>query len=202
MIDTIIILGILAIAGIAFNIQNRRAIADKRGNGNPDKSEEDPEIRHTIDLIGKGAYKEMTERIERIMKEHSGHKNCRLSLTCGPDTFDGAHELHSLLPGQPVKLLHCRAEGVETIDVYYNGVRIGRLALNEARHLLSLLEHNSIIAAYVAEQNCYRKIGSHQMDIIVFYKQREKEKKDYHKIYSDIKIFKNRKEATKYICLN
>lgn len=202
MIDTIIILGILALAGVVFNMQNRRAIEHKREKRNHLGADEDPEISHTIDLIGKSAYREMTERIERIMKEHSGHKNCKLSLTCGPDTFDGAHELHGLLPGQSVKLLQCRAEGVDTIDVYYNGVRIGRLALNEARHLCSLLEHNSIIAAYVAEQNCYRKIGSHQMDIIVFYKRREIAKKDYHKINSGIRMYKNRKEATKNICLN
>lgn len=216
-------------AGVAFNIQNRREIESRRekesgvlaeetenetfgeqanaGIGesaeavmNPDEAPS--EISRTIELIGEAAYNEMTRRIDTIASRHADQMNVTVGLTCGPDTFDGAHELHRLLPGQPVKLVACRAEGVDTIDVYFNGVRIGRLALNEANDINSLLKHNKIAGAYVAEQNCFGKIGSHQMDLIIFYEPRNNEKKNFFANNSAIRVYKNRKEATQDICLN
>ncbi|MDE6006799.1 MAG: hypothetical protein K2G67_04525 [Muribaculaceae bacterium] len=202
MIDALIIIGILAMAGIAFNIRNLREIDDRHSDERTEQEIEDPELKRTIKLIGERAYKEMTQRIDVIMNRHSDDRNRTISLTCGPDTFDGAHELHGLLPGQALKLVSCRSEGVDTIDVYFNGVRIGRLALNEVQSINSLLTSNKIVGAYVAEQNCFRKIGSHQMDIIIFYKPRKVEKKESHILKSGLEIFKNKKEATKNICMN
>lgn len=223
MISTIIIIGIILIATIAFNMQSRHEIKHRRQKENllytrrPEEEENsedrviiepvstsdaDKEIMRTIELIGHKAYEEMTDRINKIMHRHGSQNSATVSLTCGPDTLDGAHELHRLLPGQPLKLVNCRAEGVDTIDVYFNGVRIGRLALDEADTILSIMRDNSITAAYVAEQNCFGRIGSHQMDIIVFYEPRKRIHRIADVLAPALNSVKKSYVTTKNICMN
>lgn len=210
-------------AAVAFNIQSRQQVKQKRLEENllyssqsdedfknddrviidpVSTTEADKEIMRTIDLIGHKAYVEMTERINRIMHRHGSQNSATVSLTCGPDTLDGAHELHRLLPGQPLKLVSCRAEGVDTIDIYFNGVRIGRLALEEAETILTIMRENSITAAYVAEQNCFGRIGSHQMDIIVFYEPRKRMHHLADVIAPALNTVKKAYSTTKNICMN
>lgn len=177
MTDIILILFIVILASLTFALQTRYEIRKRREARNRERLEALKETtgdRRTIDLIGEEAYHDMTRRIEEILERHS-HQNCiNLTLTCGPDTVDGAHELHSLLPGYPIKLVNCSEGGVETVDVYYNGCRVGRFALLDAMTIRRLMSRNHIRGAYVAEQNCYGIINSHQLAIIIFYEPIEK----------------------------
>lgn len=187
MISTILIICLIVLAGIGFNIQARREVRERRLGKESGREDELPAdslpyrtradeseehcdgIARTIELIGEKAYREMKARIDRIVSAHENQRCVNVSLTCGPDTFDGAHELHRLLPGQALNLVTCAAGGVETIDVYFNGARVGRLALNDAETIREVMKGNKITGVYVAEQNCYGLAGSHQMDIIIFY---------------------------------
>ncbi|MDE7181273.1 MAG: hypothetical protein K2N88_08775 [Muribaculaceae bacterium] len=166
-----------------------------------DKKEETL-MRKTIELIGFDAYIDMKERIEAIGKRHGSERSQIISLTCGPDTFDGAHELHRLLPGQPVKLVNCRVDGVEMIDVFYNGSRVGRLAFNDAVAVTKIMADNRITGAYVAEQNCYGCISSHQMDLILFYAPKQKLPRFSEVLRSSRLYVKNRKGAVRNLCMN
>lgn len=125
--------------------------------------------KRTIDLIGEKAYCEMTERIDALLLRHKGQLCESIPLTCGPGTQAAADELHSLLPGMPLELTLCSEAGVAMIDVYSNGERIGRFALESAAIVRNLMQGNSLKGAYVAEQNCFGIEGSHQLAVIIFY---------------------------------
>lgn len=140
--------------------------------------------QRTIDLIGEEAYNAMTERIDKILREHSHEPCVTLSLTCGPDTEEGAKELHSILPGTPIQLTLCNEGGVDTVDVYNNGLRIGRFALLEAMTIYEIMKNNVLRAAFVAEQNCYGIQDSLQLAIIVFYEPKTKTKPSLTQLFS------------------
>ena len=156
----------------------------------------------TIELIGEEEFREMSRRIDSIMRRHAGHHGVTLQLTCGPDTKAGADNLHSILPGSPLHLVLCREGGVEWIDVYHCGDRIGRLALNEAALVMQLIKSNEIKAVYVAEQNCYGIEGSHKMIIIIFYVHQQD--MDKSRAQSDAKRRLARCDGTRFleICQN
>lgn len=191
MYETILIILILILATIAFNLTSAQSIKAKRQaqmykraasamkDDNPDQK--------TIDLIGEEAYKAMTERIDKILRIHSHEPCITLNLTCGPDTREGSTELHTILPGTPLQLNMCKEGGVETVDIYNNGSRIGRLALLEAMTIKEIMKKNTIRAAYVAEQNCYGIEDSLQMAIIVFYEPKTKTKPTFTQAFTDFK---------------
>lgn len=175
---------IIALAALIFNIDNaykirRRRVekllyANKRAANSRDKENKtassDEDIR-TIELIGETAYRNMNERIEKIMCRHSSHRCLSLNMTCGPDTKDGSTELHHILPGEEVKLILCSERGLKSVDVYHNGIRIGRLTLLESQSIRNILTSNHIRGAYVAEQNCY-EIDALDLRLIIFYEQK------------------------------
>lgn len=180
MIDFLLILIILIASGVAFNLQARHDARSQREALRRERIEHlygEPQYdaydaagdARTIDLIGEEEYHKMTERIDSLLRRH-GHQPClTLNLTCGPDTDEGADELHHILPGMPLRLNLCSEGGVQWVDVYYNGARIGRLALLESMTLRDAMRHNHIRGAYVAEQNCFGIEDSHMLAIIVFY---------------------------------
>ena len=172
MLEVITIILIIALAGLAFNLQTAASVKMQRGGSHRRQAESTMQLsseQSTIDLIGEKTYKEMTERIDEILQKHSHQQCMTLNLTCGPDTKEGAAELHSLLPGTELQLNQCTEGGVDWIDVYAAGARIGRLALLEASSVREISKTNYIRGAYVAEQNCYGIENSHRMALIVFY---------------------------------
>ncbi|MDE5644570.1 MAG: hypothetical protein K2I45_02890 [Muribaculaceae bacterium] len=177
MVDVVIICIVVIAAGVAFCLQARHDMLATRKMLSHERFEqlkkESSESR-TIDLIGEDAYHDMTARIERIIELH-GHQACQtFALTCGPDTAEGSRELHRILPGCPLRLCMCREDGVDWIDVYCNGARIGRMALLDACEITDIMTTNHIRGAYVSEQNCYGVEDSHQIGIIIFYEPKEK----------------------------
>lgn len=159
-------------------------------------------IARTIELIGKEEYSKMTARIEDVIDRHRGQNCTTVSLTCGPDTFDGAHELHRLLPGQPLNLVSCSAGGVDTIDVYFNGARIGRLALADEEKVRDILNGSRMTGAYVAEQNCYGLIGSHRMELIIFTEPLERRSRLSKAYTHALRMLATRRPVTENICQN
>ena len=179
MVDFLLILIILMASAITFNLQARHRVRTRREATRLRRSEEllrgqsDRAVDHTIDLIGEEEFQRMTERVNLILRRH-GHQPCiRLNLTCGPDTPAGADELHHILPGMPLQLTLCSEGGVDWIDVYFNGPRIGRLALMESMILRDAMRSNYVRGAYVAEQNCFGIEDSHLLSIIVFLEKKE-----------------------------
>lgn len=194
MIETILIIFIIALAVVATNFENRRKRLIKRENRKAAQLEQmrskgaDP---HTLDLIGAEAYQEMTDRIDQLLERHKMQPCISVRLTCGPDTAQGAERLHKILPGEPVALNLCTEKGVQYVDVYSQGVRMGRLALMEDMLVRDTMETNHIRGAYVAEQNCYKINNSHDMGILIFYEPKlelpSKMKTIFNKAVSNIK---------------
>lgn len=150
---------------------------------------------NTIQLIGARAYAEMNQRINALLLKHKFQQCMTLRLTCGATCKCAKKELHSLLPGEPVMLTPCPEGGVDWIDLYSNGMRIGRFALQEAEMLRETMEYNYIKGAYVAEQNCYGIEDSTQLGIILFYVSKEE-------IESNKLSQQNYNTQTKDICQN
>lgn len=186
MMDILIVISIMLLAGIAFNYEARLQVrmrrvqqefksARDRGNDSYEHGQSD--VTGTIELIGEEAYKKMTDRIDLILRTHGGQPSISLSLSCGPDSADGEEELHKMLPGDEVQLLLCCEEGVHWVDVYYNGFRVGRLALLGSEAVRDLLNACDIRAAYVAEQNCFGIEDSYDLRIIVFYEPKKREER-------------------------
>lgn len=137
-----------------------------RYNKNINLPEED---RKTIDLIGEKAYRDMNRRIDEIMQRHAAQRSLTLSLTCGPDNAYCARELHHLLPGEELNLLLCSEGGVEWVDAYHNGARIGRLTLIDSQEIRNRMNSHHVTGVYVAEQNCYEIEESYDLRLIMFY---------------------------------
>lgn len=176
MTDIILIIAIIGIAALAFNLQTRHEIRirrEERRRARIEAIRDECADARTIDLIGEEAYREMTDRISRVLKKHKEDACLFVNLTCGPDSREGSEELHRLLPGMELSLVPCSQEGLECVDVYHNGARVGRLTLTEADTLYGTMSDNRVMGAYVAEQNCYGIEDSHQMGIIVFYEPKE-----------------------------
>lgn len=178
MMETLLIILIIALAALAFNMQaryemRRRREAETAFESDIDRMRAPDQETRTIDLIGEEAYAEMTQRIDRVLRDHCHHPCITLELTCGPDSRNGNELLHKTLPGDPLTLNPCTEMGVEWVDVYSNGVRIGRLALEEAEEYGRIIRKAHVCGAYVAEQNCYGIEDSHRMSIIVFYEPSE-----------------------------
>lgn len=172
MLEVITIILIIALAGLAFNLQTAASVKRHREDKQRKVAESalrcDSEQR-TIDLIGEDTYNDMTRRIDKILRDHCRQQCVTLNLTCGPDSKEGSQQLHSILPGTELMLNRCEEGGVDWVDVYAGGARIGRLALLEAQTINEIAKLNYIKGAYVAEQNCYGIEDSHRLAIIIFY---------------------------------
>lgn len=182
MYEIILILIVLATVCVAFNLQTaidarrlRQEITDTSHTSAATDTDE-TESR-TIDLIGREAYRAMTERIDGILRKHAHHPCLSLDLTCAPTDRDGADELHRLLPGAELHLLTCNQGGVGWIDVYSNGLRVGRLALLEADAVGKILRCNHVCGVYVSEQNCFGIEDSHRLSLIIFYEDKQAEER-------------------------
>ena len=88
MYELILIILIVALAAVAFNMQARFETRMKRDEKRTQMIEE-LRARHedlrTVDLIGEKAYHDMTDRIDRILREHCHQQCLTLEMTCGPD---------------------------------------------------------------------------------------------------------------------
>lgn len=177
MATTSIIILILTISCICFNIDNARKARRRRAarvleyasQYPPHQYNEMSQEERTIELIGEEEFENMTMRIENILKRHSAQKCVCLNLTCGPDTEEGSVELHKILPGEDIQLVLCMEEGVDSIDAYHNGARIGRFTLMESFVVHKLMKFNHIRGTYIAQQNCYGIESSQDIKIILFY---------------------------------
>lgn len=171
LLIAIIVISAVGVFGIQARLDRERLRRRRAADAYAAATAETGEQR-TIDLIGREAYAAMTSRIDALLARHSGQSCASFELTCGPNSREGADELHSLLPGMPVELNFCYESGVRLVDVFSSGNRVGRLALAEANALRNIVDDNIATGAYVAEQNCYGIEDSHRMAIIVFYKPR------------------------------
>lgn len=172
MIETILIILIIACSVLVFNIQSKRETRARREaqklarlqalkNSGADMN--------TVKLIGEKAYHEMTDRINTIMERHKMQPCISVRLTCGPEGEGATRQLHKMLPGEEVKLVLCSERGAQYVDVYSQSYRIGRLALLEDMIVRDTMESNHLRGAYVAEQNCYGIKDSQELSIIIFY---------------------------------
>lgn len=158
--------------------------------------------QHTIELIGEDAFKRMSARIDEILQNNAGRQSVTLDLTCGPDTAEGAETLHELLPGTELMMVSCRETGVEWIDIYAHGRRIGRLTLSEAETVKNIMQNNLIKKAYVAEQNCFGIEDSYQMSIILYFEPRLADDCMPHQNHAQQNMKSKGDNAAINICLN
>lgn len=124
---------------------------------------------HTIDLIGREAFMDMTRRVDRILSEHEAEESITVTLTCGPSDSKSEARLHALLPGDELRLSAHIENGVAVVYVFSDEYRIGSLVLTEADTVMKVMECNRLTGCYVAEQNCYDSPGYVKLDIVVFY---------------------------------
>lgn len=125
--------------------------------------------RQTRALIGDDAYERMAGAVDRLLVRHKADKCVSVVLTSGPDGPGAANELHHLLPGDPLCLRRSPETGIDTVDVYADGYRIGRLLLGDADQVLAVMETAVITGVYVAEQNCYSDCQGTDLRLIVFF---------------------------------
>ena len=130
----------------------------------------------TIQLIGREAYDEMTERIDRLLAAHANDSCVTVNLTCGSERREGSDRLHSILPGEPVTLAANTQGGLERVDVYSEGICIGSLLLVDAERALDTMRTKNVSGAFVAEQNGYGMSQGVALRVIIFYTSRETER--------------------------
>ena len=123
-------------------------------------------------LIGDDTFETMKFTVENILKRHKDDNGVTISLTSGCESAHASSVLHSLLPGDELSLVKNEECGLEMIDVYAAGYRVGRLLLGDADIALSVMRDNTLTGAYVAEQNCYGDCNIVDMKIILFFSPR------------------------------
>lgn len=125
--------------------------------------------RDTRQLLGDKVYDDMVARVKTLLDIHDGEESSSVSLTVGPSDGNGRERLHSLLPGDKLRLEENCKDGVRQIEVYSDEYRIGALMLTDAEVVLDIMEHSRITGVYVAEQNSYGESDVVSMRVIVFY---------------------------------
>lgn len=131
--------------------------------------ESDSQENATRRLIGDEAYERMEENVRGILSGHRADRSINVSLSTGPDTPQGEQEFHSLLPGDPLWLRRSSEEGVDVVDVYSGGYRIGRLMLEAAQRVISIMDKDVITGSYVSEQNSYGDCDTSSLGIVIFH---------------------------------
>lgn len=185
MTDTLLIILLLAVmllatAGLAGTEGRRRRLARRMESAQKAFTQEikhesahpAPELsseEYTRRLIGDEAYARMEKKVEHILRYHRGEKSINVSLTAGPDTEHGREELHRLLPGDPLWMRKNVEGGMDVIDVYSGGYRIGRLMLDDAAKALRIMRTSILTGSYVAEQNCWGNCDDVALGIILFH---------------------------------
>lgn len=144
--------------------------ADLQAAGRPlvDANVTDAE-RQTRALIGNEAYDRMTATVDQILAAHRFDRSVSVRLTSGPESEEAAKELHSLLPGDTLFLRRTTDKGLDMINVYSHGLRIGRLMLSDAKSVSDVMDSAVITGCYVSEQNSYGDCDTASIGIIVFH---------------------------------
>lgn len=124
-------------------------------------------------LIGDEAFELMRRRVASLLRIHSADRSTSLWLSGCPGDSTGWRELHSLLPGMPVRLEDVSHDGISAVAVYSREVRVGTLLMTEAEKALRLTGSAHLTGAYVAEQNSYGPCDDMSLKIVVFYRQDE-----------------------------
>ncbi len=114
-----------------------------------------PEEKATRELIGDNKYEEMASHVSHLLKKHAGESFRTVMLTAGSIERNALHILHSLLPGDAVRLQNNTRHGIPDVGVYAGEERIGRLLLDDATEALDVLTNSKVTGSYVAEQNSY-----------------------------------------------
>lgn len=125
--------------------------------------------RQTRRLIGNEAYDNMTKVVDGILKHHRFDRSVTVMLTSGPENSEAAAELHRLLPGDSLCLRRTTDKGLDMINVYSKGLRIGRLMLGDADAVSAVMDSAVLTGCYVAEQNSYGDCDTSSVGIIVFH---------------------------------
>lgn len=169
---TIIILAVLATATTRLAIYGIRQRHDTRDTRDTAASL-DEEVKTHRSILSDETYLQMTQRIDEILHRHRLDKSVTVHLSKGPDNEDGAAELHSLLPGDPLWLCRTIRDSLDVIDVYSGGYRIGTLTMSQARAVLDVMESAVVTGSYVSAQNCYGECSKVDLDLILFHSSRE-----------------------------
>lgn len=165
--SNIIILGIASIGILVLLVYSLITKFDIIGNRNLRNN--DASDTYTQKLIGEKQYQEMVKTVDRIRDKHRADQCVVVSITAGPNTKSASRELHHLLPGQTLNLQKVSLSGMDCVDVYSNGQRVGRLMLGDADIVIKLMKSSSLTGVYVAEQNCYGDNNLLSLRIIVFH---------------------------------
>lgn len=132
--------------------------------------EMDPKEAATRQLIGDEAYEKMVARVDEVIRRHQRDNCISVALTSGPDNEKGWKELNRILPGDPVWLKKSSHDGVDCVDVFSGGFRIGRLMLTAAGKVFDVLDNAIVTGSYVAEQNSWGDSNVVAMRIIIFHR--------------------------------
>lgn len=129
-----------------------------------------PEEQATRELIGDSKYEEMSHHVSELLKRHANDKYKTVMLTAGSVERSALKTLHSLLPGDAVRLQDNTRHGIPDVGVYVGEERIGRLLLDDAVDALEALHGTMVTGAYIAEQNSYGEASNTiSLKLIIFY---------------------------------
>lgn len=128
------------------------------------------EEMETRELIGDKRYEEMSRHVSELLERHKKDTFKSVMLTAGSIERNAIRTLHSLLPGDPVRLQDNSRNGIPDVGVYVGDERVGRLLLDDATEALKAMTGTLVTGAYVAEQNSYgENSNSISVKIIIFY---------------------------------
>ncbi len=128
------------------------------------------EEQATRDLIGDEKYEAMSHHVSELLKRHANDNFKTVMLTSGSIDRTALSTLHSLLPGDSVRLQDNTRHGIPDVGVYVGEERIGRLLLDDATEALEAITGTMVTGAYVAEQNSYGdESDSISVKLIIFF---------------------------------
>lgn len=119
------------------------------------------------------SHEDITQKVNHLITRHKADKCITVALTSGAASREASLRLHSLLPGDPLCLRRNVEGGLELVDVYSDGYRVGRLLLGDAENAFKVMRDSIMTGAYVAEQNCYGDPSSVDLKIILFFTPRQ-----------------------------
>lgn len=128
-----------------------------------------PEERATRELIGDKKYDEMSHHVSQLLKRHATDSFRTVMLTAGSIERNAMKTLHSLLPGDPVRLQDNTRHGIPDVGVYVGEERIGRLLLDDATEALKTINSKLVTGTYIAEQNSFGESPDISIKLIIFY---------------------------------
>lgn len=129
-----------------------------------------PEEQATRELIGDRKYDEMKYHVSKLLNKHADDSFKTVMLTAGSIDRNALHILHSLLPGDTVRLQDNTRYGIPDVGVYVGEERIGRLLLDDATDALDAMTGHFVTGSYVAEQNSFGDESENiSVKLIIFY---------------------------------